>query len=197
MIIYYTDGFEGGREESHRLLERSIAEYTGDAAKAKELAGALKTLASGKPYIEGFRHFSISHTGSFWAVLIEDCECGLDIQLAKNCDVMAIARRIFDREDVEVIGRFVQAGQDAAAEEKFFQLWTRREALTKALGGSVFDEALPAVSSGHAIITDGRKFSLMDLRLPEIPELFASICIENYVEDMDITPVFVRLNGKQ
>jgi hypothetical protein len=53
------------------------------------------------------------------------------------------------------------------------------------------------VSSGHAIITDGRKFSLMDLRLPEIPELFASICIENYVEDMDITPVFIRLNGKQ
>ena len=86
MIIYYTDGFESSREESHRLLEKALAAYTGDEKKAKKLIGSLKKGEHGKPYIEGFCCFSISHTGSIWAVLIADRECGLDIQLGRNCD---------------------------------------------------------------------------------------------------------------
>ena len=39
MIIYYTDGFESSREESHRLLEKALAAYTGDEKKAKKLIG--------------------------------------------------------------------------------------------------------------------------------------------------------------
>ena len=60
MIIYYTDNFTGGREESRRLLEKALAVHTGDEKQAKKLTGALKKGEHGKPYIEGFSCFSIS-----------------------------------------------------------------------------------------------------------------------------------------
>ena len=37
MIIYYTDNFTGGREESRRLLEKALAVHTGDEKQAKTL----------------------------------------------------------------------------------------------------------------------------------------------------------------
>ena len=99
MIIYYTDKFTGSREESHRLLEKALSVHTGDEEQAHRLTGALKRGEHGKPYIDGFSCFSISHTGNIWAVLIADRECGLDIQLGRKCDMSAIAKRWFAPED--------------------------------------------------------------------------------------------------
>ena len=53
MIIYYTDKYNGGRGESHRLLEKAFAVHTGDEERAKTLIGAMKKGEHGKPYIEG------------------------------------------------------------------------------------------------------------------------------------------------
>lgn len=176
MIVYYADGLSGGRAESHRLLERSISEYTGDALKAEELAASIKTTEGGKPYIEGFRHFSISHTGSIWAVLIDGRECGLDIQLAKKCDICAIARRVYHPEETAMV-EGLAADSQSAAQDAFFRVWTRREALVKALGLSVFDAVLPKVT-GDSVVIDGREFGLSDIRFPGMPQLYAAACVE-------------------
>ena len=138
MIIYYTDNFAGGREESHRLLGKALAAYTGDEQRAKALTGALKKGEHGKPFIEGFDRFSISHTGSIWAVLIAESECGLDIQTGRKCDIKAIADRWFAPDDALSITLAETDQSDA-----FFRIWTRREALTKALGGTVYDTGIP------------------------------------------------------
>ena len=202
--IYYTDNYIGGREESRRLLEKALAVHTGDEERAKTLTGALKKGEHGKPYIEGFSCFSISHTGTIWAVLIVDCECGLDIQLSRKCDYGAIAGRWFAPEDAALIAAALDEEvdvlghedaneidhEDAEAEKEpvkardlFFRIWTRREALVKALGGTVYDSDIPAViydqeaTGVQTVITD-RQYSIIDIRLPDMQELYAAICCE-------------------
>lgn len=178
MIIYYTDRFTGGREESHRLLEKALAVFTGDPAKAAELTGAMKKGEHGKPYMEGFSCFSISHTENVWAVLICGRECGLDIQFGKKCDTAAISRRIFAPEDAAMV-----CGGDPSDEaERFFRIWTRREALAKALGGTVYDTSLPPVSA-DTVTADGRTFSIAETAFPAVDgppaaKLYASVCAE-------------------
>ena len=160
MIIYYTDKYNGGRGESHRLLEKAFAVHTGDEERAKTLIGAMKKGEHGKPYIEGFCCFSISHTGSIWAVLFAERECGLDIQLSRKCNYMGIAERWFAPEDVATI----------TSSDEFFRIWTRREALVKALGGTVYDADLKAVSGDH-LKAGGKEYMISDISIADVPGL--------------------------
>jgi hypothetical protein len=172
LIIYYTDNYTGGREESHRLLGKALAAYTGDEQRAKTLIGALKKGEHGKPYIEGFSCFSISHTGGIWAVLFADCsECGLDIQLRKECDFRAIARRWFTTEDAALVSSI---DNDAEACDLFFRIWARREALVKAAGGSVAGTDFPAVNGDAAVFRD-TEYIIADVGIPGAG-LYAAVC---------------------
>lgn len=182
MLIYYTGNFKGGRAESRRLLAKAITEYTGDARRAEELISGLKTGEQGKPYIEGFEHFSISHTGGIWAVLIDTRECGLDIQLSKGCDAVAIARRIYAQKDAETIAALHEEDPEKANDE-FFRLWARREALTKAMGGTVYDTDLPSVLTENLSV-NCVSYMIFDIGFPEAgPEagrkLYAAVCVED------------------
>lgn len=168
MIIYYTDKFTGGPEESRRLFREALTAHTGDEERAKTLIGALKKGEHGKPYIEGFSCFSISHTGSIWALFVADMECGLDIQLGKDCDFLSVARRWFAPEDTAKI----------SSADDFFRVWTRREALVKALGGTVYDSDLPAVLRDDLSI-GGKRYTVSDIVIPEIPDLYAAVCIDS------------------
>lgn len=189
MIIYFTDKFAGSRDESHRLLERALAVHTGDEKKAKTLIGALKKGEHGKPFIEGFSCFSISHTGSIWAVLIADSECGLDIQLGRKCDKKAIADRWFAPEDAAKLAETSPDDSKSAA-DAFFRIWTRREALTKALGRTVYDPDLPAVSGEYVRIND-KRYIISDIQIPQMPEVYSAVCIYN--TDSISGPKFTRL----
>lgn len=191
MIIYYSDKYNGGREESRRLLEKAFAVHTGDEKRAGALAAALKKGEYGKPYIEGFSCFSVSHTGSIWAVLIADSECGLDIQFGKKCDMKAIAVRWFAPQDAAETAAFSAEGNSSAAYDSFFRIWTRREALTKALGSTVYDSDLPAVRTGEADIS-GRHYTIMDVLFPDMlisgkSKLYAAVCIGGNAEYPEIS----------
>ena len=181
MIIYYTDKYAGSRDESHRLLKKALAVHTGDEKKAKTLVGAMKKGEHGKPFIEGFSCFSISHTGSIWAVLIADRECGLDIQLGRKCNRKPIADRWFAPEDAASLDDLLLSDSKSAY-DAFFRIWTRREALTKALGSTVYDPGLPAVRTERVHI-GGKQYSLMDIAFPHVKDcslsdLYAAVCIE-------------------
>ena len=182
MIIYYTGSFRGGRAESRRLLTKAIAEYTGDTNTAQELVKQLQTGENGKPYIDGFDHFSVSHTGGIWAVLIDIRECGLDIQLSKNCDAVAIARRVYAKKDAEKIAALHEE-DPAKAKDEFFRLWARREALTKAMGGTVYDTGLPSVLTENLSV-NCVPYMIFDIGFPETgadngTKLYAAACVED------------------
>ena len=191
----------GGRAESRRLLRKSIAEYTGDAERAEELVSGIQTGENGKPYIEGFDCFSVSHTGGIWAVLIDIRECGLDIQFSKRADTLAISRRIYAAEDADNIAALHEEDPEKA-KDRFFGLWARREALTKALGGTVFDEDLPSVQT-EVLSVNGSSYRISDISLPvtdpgDGEKLYAAVCAENtgdaQSELSELRPVYVRLN---
>ena len=190
MKIYYTYTYNEKRAESHRLLKQAIAMHTGDAEKAGAMLEGMKKGPMGKPYIDGFSSFSISHSGSVWAVLIADKECGLDVQFSKSCKIKGMAERAFDPADAAAV---VSADEDSnEAQELFFRIWTRREALAKAMGGSAFDSSLPSVA-GDKVTVKGKIYTVRDIELPEPsgfledsehpndtehPGLFAAVCLE-------------------
>ena len=176
MIIYYTDGYTGGRDESRRLLAEAIAEYTGDRAGAAALTAGIRTGENGKPYIDGFDFFSVSHTGKIWAVLFCEAECGLDIQLARKCDALSISKRFYDPDDAAAVAS-LYAGDPQNGEDGFFRIWARREALVKAAGGSIADSSIPSVL-GDSVIYGGAAYAICDILIPDIPDVFAAVCIK-------------------
>ena len=175
MTIYYTLHFSGIRGDSHEMLKDAIAAYTGDRNKAEALAARMKTGRNGKPYIDGFDHFSISHSGKAWAVLFDKTECGLDIQYEKKCDILSVARRWYNPIDAGSVETAAAKSEDEGTKE-FFRLWTRREALIKALGGSVCDTGLPPVGE-NIVSACGKRFVLKDIKIAEEEGIHAAICI--------------------
>ena len=176
MIIYYTLSYSGRSEDSHVLLRDAIAEYIGNREKAEVLVSELKKGKNGKPYIEGFDHFSISHSDRAWAVLFSEEECGLDIQYGKRCDFIAITKRWYAPEDRDRVLSSAKLDEEKGKEE-FFRIWTRREALAKTLSSTVYDSELPAVCSSEMI---------KDIILPGDPELYAAVCIAGSKVSLEI-----------
>ncbi len=213
MIIYYNTEFSGGRPESRRLLEKAFAKQLGDPALAGDLIKRIKTGKEGKPYIDGFSFFSVSHTGSIWAVLIDERECGLDIQLERDCNMQAIADRVYAAEDREILGQAIQ--QDGQAKDVFFRIWTRRETLAKALGDSAIKSDLPAVlgdqiilcgESGESREGGQRAWIIADIPAEEIifagtdrpdKKLYAAVCIESIDADEEADDLPEQLAWEQ
>lgn len=189
MHIYYLKGYNNEKGESHRLLRMAIAAFLSDededkegiafselsraestpdaGIKASEYVDMLREGEQGKPYINGFVPFSVSHSNDTWAVLFSRRECGLDIQYPRRADAFGIAHRFFAPEDASYI---------ADHEEAFFRLWTRREALVKAAGTSAAESSVPSVLPGN-VHYRGCEYSLTDIMIPDAPGLNAAICI--------------------
>ena len=176
MTISYKDAFSGGKAESHRLLELAITDHIKDSDKAGRLVAEMKTGSMGKPYIDGFDCFSISHSNDVWAVLFDGRECGLDIQHRRNSDILSISGRVYSPQDEKLIRDAYEADPEEGR-TVFFRIWSRREALAKAMGGTVFDSGLPSVAEDRVAV-DGRIYTVKDIKLPCLPELFAAICVE-------------------
>lgn len=137
----------------------------------------IKRTDKGKPYIDGFSNFSISHTDNIWAVIFSDKRCGLDIQNARNGNLIKIAGRVFCDSDVRKVNEY--------GEQVFFKLWTRKEAYVKAIGGSIFDE-LPALYSDDSKIHFGG-YTIFDFYLKK--GIYMAVCIEGIIEKLHIERV--------
>ena len=188
MFICYTHRYNNQKGESHRLLGKAAALYleAGNGAdgmiclddqdltagpeymsRAEALVHSLVRGEHGKPYIPEFAEFSISHSNNTWAVLIDETECGLDIQYPRRADRSGIAGRFYHPDDAKQVRR---------QPESFFRIWSRREALIKAAGTTVADTDLPSVLQDD-IVYRGREYRLGELTIPGAPDLYASVSI--------------------
>lgn len=78
----------------------------------------------GKPYFEGINIcLSISHSGHYAAVCIDDSEIGIDIESVRDVN-MKIAERFFTDDERESI----------RCSDDFFRIWTMKESFIKAIG---------------------------------------------------------------
>ncbi|MBQ6624051.1 MAG: 4'-phosphopantetheinyl transferase superfamily protein [Mogibacterium sp.] len=196
MIIYYTHKYKELNCESHELLELAIGDYIGNREKAKELVAEMKRDNShefeGKPYIEGFDKFSISHSEKSWAVLIDERECGMDIQYERICDHRGIARRFFNVEDAVFIEGL--DAEDSLAE--FYGVWTKREAFTKALGTSVFTQDFPPFALHTSTVHGDDRYYISNIEIPDGEKLYAAICLLAN-EDIDEKLIYKEMYVKE
>ncbi len=110
-------------------LDRLLCAYTGRAQ-----APALRRGAHGKPYApdaDGIE-FNLSHCGPcLLLAFAREQALGVDIErLRARTSVLALARRFFDAEEAAALERLPESVRDAS----FLHLWTRKEAVLKALG---------------------------------------------------------------
>ncbi len=82
-------------------------------------------LPHGKPKPQSGIYFNISHCKDAVAVAFYDAEVGIDIERMRKVNHQSFGR-VFTAEELNYIGN---------SDERFFELWTRKEALIKADGG--------------------------------------------------------------
>lgn len=116
----------GAWPESHALLLRCAADYTGLSAavfRREQSPGEKPRLVGGPPL-----HFSVSHSGGRWVCAFGPRPLGLDLQQHRPCRVEALARRFFHPQEVEWLARC------GFAPEEFFRLWAAKESFVKLSG---------------------------------------------------------------
>lgn len=171
MYLFYTEDYDGSHRSSRMLLSRAIDRYykkenSVPECPPEELLETIREGDLGKPFIPGFIPYSISHTGSYWAVLLNDTTCGLDIQKWQKSNYLKLAERFYQAEEMQSVRQ--------NGEAEFFRIWARRESFRKALGESVFTEAESVLPDW---IHHGEKlYRLHDVKMP-FP-CYAAICIQ-------------------
>jgi 4'-phosphopantetheinyl transferase len=113
----------------------------GAGAGAALLAGE-----RGKPYLPAEalppgapRHFNLSHSGRYVALLAGALECGVDVERANDTrDLDSMARHFFTPEEYDwLLGPGAPPGRAAGQRvslEGFYLLWTGKESVMKATG---------------------------------------------------------------
>ncbi len=170
MYLFYTNEYKRNSAHSRELLARSIRKLAGSGCNL-DVPPELATLTdgellgyisdniefnkNGKPHIAGIPDYSISHSENTWAIIFSDAPCGLDIQYNKKAKLEKIAVKLYQEDEQESANRL---GVD-----EFFRIWSRREALIKAVGSSVFYD-VPS-TMGDSVIYEGAMWRIYDISL--------------------------------
>ena len=170
MYLFYTNEYKRDSAHSRELLTRSIKKLI-ESGSNIDIAPKIATLTdkdilgyiadniefnkNGKPHIAGIPDYSISHSENTWAIIFSDAPCGLDIQYNREAKLEKIAAKFYHKDEQESVNKL---GID-----EFFRIWSRREALIKAVGSSVFYD-VPS-TMGDSAIYEGAMWRIYDVSL--------------------------------
>ena len=92
-------------------------------------------IANGKPYFKEHEnlHFNLSHSGNFAVCIVAGMPCGIDIE-GNRPFKPSVAKRFFSKTEYHWIYDTENVSVQA---ERFFRLWTLKEAYAKATGNEV------------------------------------------------------------
>lgn len=167
---------------SRELLYKAIDKYCKGTCEdiSDKRKRDIKLNKNGKPYIDDFANFSISHTENIWVVIFSKKICGLDIQVPRNGKLKKMGEKIFSEQDNLIIKK--------KGEPAFFKLWTRKEAYVKALGETIFTEVPSLWTEDNKVYLDG--YTIFDINF--IEGIYSAISIEGILEeikDINITRI--------
>ncbi|UZQ54909.1 4'-phosphopantetheinyl transferase superfamily protein [Trichothermofontia sichuanensis B231] len=114
---------------SHGTLRQILGEYLGIPPEQVPL----QATALGKPYVAGMPiAFNLSHAGQWAAIAVTTgMPVGIDIEAFRPiANLVSLGRHVFSPAERAAFTAIPAADQLSA----FFQLWTRKEALLKAIG---------------------------------------------------------------
>lgn len=111
------------------LLRLLLGQMTGaDPAALEFLRGP-----HGKPALAGGPSFSVSHSGEWWfcGTALEG-RVGVDVEVHRPLrDLSALARDTFHLDEADAV---LSRSAEAARQDAFFRVWSRKEAFIKAVG---------------------------------------------------------------
>lgn len=113
------------------LLRTALATYIGLAPDKI----AIKYGNSGKPFIDAKVQFNCSHSQEIFVIAVSDHKgIGIDIESIRPLDdIEGLMRQVFSEKEKE----FIRTQSQSMQKQVFFQLWTRKEAVLKALGKGI------------------------------------------------------------
>ena len=112
----------------HVMLRRLLTGYRDHAAPLLPLAAT----ARGKPFLPGGPAFSLSHTRGFVACCFaRELEVGVDVESVERTNDW---RHLLDRVTSAAEAAHLEALPAAARQQRFYELWTLKEAWAKAIG---------------------------------------------------------------
>lgn len=138
-------------------LDPGVIAFTAGAAGKPDLAGPARGLCT----------FNLSHSGACAFIgLAYGAEIGVDVEAIRPLpDALRIARTQFSRDEAEALAALPRERIEAA----FFGLWTRKEAVVKALGAGLslpldrFSVTVPPTAPRLLRIDDPGGWTLADV----------------------------------
>lgn len=83
----------------------------------------------GKPYIEDDFHFNIAHSDNYVIISVSSNEVvGCDIEAVSEYNYLKLGRVVFNKNEMNALKNAENQ------QEKFFELWTKKEAFLKCIG---------------------------------------------------------------
>ena len=183
MTIFFTNNFNNAKGESHELLAKAIATYTG--LMAEPFIERMEIGELGKPAIEGLDDFSISHSRNTWAVIFDINPCGLDVQEHRDIKIDNISARWFHEDEV----KYLASVDESNKKTEFFRIWARREALVKSVGTSIVNSHLPCTIRDE-VRFEGQSWHLADVTIPGADEMSSAVCCKE-ISDIE----FIEIGG--
>ena len=175
--IYIYEGDLSSPELRENLITDAVGAYCqkhGIACEEIQIIRAEK----GKPYICGTEkdvYCNVSHSGNMWICIVGEAECGIDLQLVKDCKYKQLSRRYFTPEEQGYIRNFGING--------FFRLWVRREAFGKYTGEGFYGEKPPFVDADGRLIDTVCDGFLKDL--PIADDIICTYCTGGEDDDIE------------
>lgn len=150
--------------------------------------------SNGKPFFPQIPeiHFSISHSGGFWACVFHENEIGLDIEdpaiRRKTIPIDRLAKRYFSPEEQEFCRRMDPEGNDLKA---FLQIWTRKEAYLKCVGtgisGGLSRFSVVAGDTLKESVNEKELYDLANLSGFSDTGLIGVVCVEHKLVEGELT----------
>ena len=125
------------------LARRAISKWCG----VPEESIVFEIAEHGKPYAKDLNvEFNISHSADMVVCAVDDNPVGVDIEKIRSVDLNT-AKRIFNDWEIRYIFECIPDVEDYncylndAVLQRFFELWTKKEAYGKLLGVGLFTES--------------------------------------------------------
>ncbi len=106
----------------------------------------MKYTEYGKPYKDG-EFFSVSHSHGFVTFVSMDVQCGLDMEKIRAVNEKMFSYVLSDEERNSFV-----------SDEDFMKAWTRKEAIVKTKGGSIFSDIKRIPSTEGMVSFDGDSY---------------------------------------
>lgn len=122
------------------LVRKILGDSLGKSAREIEIY----TDENGKPYVNENIHFNLSHSDKYVALVVADKPVGIDIEKIKSVRLNLLDYFCSEKDKKYILGEEKSAGENIPdnALERFFEVWTFKEAYLKCTGEGISKKAV-------------------------------------------------------